>query len=441
MEPMPLSFGALVAYLSRAIGQMSDPRQASNATKYSLKDAVLAAFSVFFMQSESFLDYQRHQQSHHGNSNAQRLFGMMTVPTVPQIRNILDGIPATALSGVFQNVYQALQREGHLKPFQALGGLLIALDGTQYFDSHKLSCEQCFRRLHKNGTFTYSHSAILPVIVAPGQSQVISLAPEFITPQDGCDKQDSEVAAAKRWIVSHEEEFGESSVTLLGDDLYSRQPMCEAVIASGMNFIFTCLPTSHSTLYEGLNHLESQGDIKVLRIEHWNRSSREVYSYRYVSQIPLRSAQPAMEVNWVELVVRRESDGKVLYENAFITRHELNEESVPLVTEAGRCRWKTENENHNILKTKGYHLEHNFGHGQEHLAPGLLTLNLLAFLFHTVLHLSDQAYQKIRKKRGTRKGFFQDIVSLTQYFRFESWQALIDFMLYGSPIPQPADSS
>lgn len=248
MEPMPLSFGALVAYLSRAIGQMSDPRQASNATKYSLKDAVLAAFSVFFMQSESFLDYQRHQQSHHGNSNAQSLFGMMSVPTVPQIRNILDGIPATALSGVFQNVYQALQREGHLKPFQALGGLLIALDGTQYFDSHKLSCEQCFRRLHKNGTFTYSHSAILPVIVAPGQSQVISLAPEFITPQNGCDKQDSEVAAAKRWIVSHEEEFRESSVTLLGDDLYSRQPMCEAVIASGMNFIFTCLPTSHSTL-------------------------------------------------------------------------------------------------------------------------------------------------------------------------------------------------
>jgi hypothetical protein len=112
-----------------------------------------------------------------------------------------------------------------------------------------------------------------------------------------------------------------------------------------------------------------------------------------------------------------------------------------LVIEAGRCRWKTENENHNILKTKGYHLEHNFGHGQEHLAASLLTLNLLAFLFHTVLHLMDQAYQQIRQKRGTRKGFFQDILSLTKYFLFESWQSLIDFMLYGSPIPQTANSS
>jgi hypothetical protein len=441
MEPMTLSFGVLIAYLNQAILQMEDPRQTSNATKYSLKDAVLAAFSVFFMQSESFLSYQQQQESRHGNSNARSLFGMMSVPTAPQIRNILDGIPATTLSGVFHCVYQALKREGHLKSFQFLGGLLIALDGTRYFDSHKLHCENCSSRKHKNGSVTYFHSAILPVIVAPGQAQVISCAPEFITPQDGCEKQDCEVAAAKRWITHHAEEFQGQSVTLLGDDLYSRQPMCEEIIASGMNFIFTCLPSSHTALYQALENLESEGKVKTTRTQKWNKSSKEIYSYRYVNRTPLRGTQPSLNVNWCELVVSRESDGKVLYENAFTTSHELDEETVSLVTEAGRCRWKTENENHNILKTKGYHLEHNFGHGQEHLAASLLTLNLLAFLFHTVLHLSDEAYQQIRKKRGTRKGFFQDIVSLTQYFLFESWQSLIDFMLYGSPSPQTANSS
>jgi hypothetical protein len=39
-----------------------------------------------------------------------------------------------------------------------------------------------------------------------------------------------------------------------------------------------------------------------------------------------------------------------------------------MVVEAGRSRWKIENENNNVLKTKGYHLEHNFGHGQQHLS-------------------------------------------------------------------------
>ena len=99
------------------------------------------------------------------------------------------------------------------------------------------------------------------------------------------------------------------------------------------------------------------------------------------------------------------------------------------IAAAGRCRWKTENENHNVLKTKGYHLEHNFGHGQQHLAALLLTLNLLAFLFHTVLQLADAPYQQIRQQRGTRKGFFQDLLALTKYLWFESWTALIEFML------------
>jgi hypothetical protein len=106
---------------------MKDPRLASNGTKYSLGDAVLGAFSVFFMQSESCLEHQRHMESHQGKSNAQTLFGMIKIPTVPQIRNIIDGVPAAALSSVFNCVYQALRRDGHLKPFQYLGGLNITV--------------------------------------------------------------------------------------------------------------------------------------------------------------------------------------------------------------------------------------------------------------------------------------------------------------------------
>jgi hypothetical protein len=60
---------------------------------------------------------------------------------------------------------------------------------------------------------------------------------------------------------------------------------------------------------------------------------------------------------------------------------------------------------------------------------------------HTVLHLADHAYQRIRQKRGTRKGFLQDIVSLTKYLLFEDWQSLIEFMLDGSPPKEVTNSS
>jgi len=186
MESLPLSFGVLLGHLHQIMTQMNDPRLASNGTRHSLKDTILAAFSIFFMQCESFLEHQRQMQSRRRKDNAQTLLGLIQLPTMPQIRNILDEVAAKQLCPMFNWVYQVLQRGGYLKPYQCLGGhLLVALDGTQYFSSQKIHCQQCSTRTHKNGRITYCHSAILLVIVAPGQSQVIALAPEFITPQDG----------------------------------------------------------------------------------------------------------------------------------------------------------------------------------------------------------------------------------------------------------------
>jgi hypothetical protein len=54
-------------------------------------------------------------------------------------------------------------------------------------------------------------------------------------------------------------------------------------------------------------------------------------------------------------------------------------ENVVALVAAGRSRWKIENENNNTLKTKGYHFEHNYGHGQQHLSAVLATLILLAY--------------------------------------------------------------
>lgn len=442
MTEAALSFAKLLKRLHDGIAEMSDPRKASNATTYSLSDAVLGAFAMFFMQCDSFLEHQRQMQSRRGQDNAQSLFGLTQVPTNNQIKNILDAIPTTALLGIFGWVFERLQQSGVLNAYISLNQTwLVALDGTEYFSSQKLCCEQCSSRTHKTGSVTYFHSAILPVIVAPGKEQVIALAPEFITPQDGNDKQDCEQAAAKRWVTAHASDFAPGSVTVLGDDLYSRQPLCELCLDQGFNFIFVCLPNSHSSLYEWLTFLEANGEVQTLEKRQGQGRHRTVATYRWVNQMPLRETQPALEVNWCEVVITKAADGSVTYRNAFITQHAITSDNVAEVATAGRARWKAENESHNVLKTKGYHLEHNFGHGKQHLAMLLLTLNLLAFLFHTVLHLVDLPYQQIRKQRGTRKGFFNDIQALTKYFWFESWQQLIAFMLSDSQPLTPSNSS
>ena len=101
----------------------------------------------------------------------------------------------------------------------------------------------------------------------------------------------------------------------------------------------------------------------------------------------------------------------------------------PAVVASGRARWKIENENNNTLKTKGYHLEHNFGHGKKHLASLLVTMNLLAFLFHTVLGFTDERYRLVRTALPSRQTFFQHVSALTHYLHFPSWNGLLRFMM------------
>jgi hypothetical protein len=108
---------------------------------------------------------------------------------------------------------------------------------------------------------------------------------------------------------------------------------------------------------------------------------------------------------------------------------------------AGRTRWKVENENNNTLKTKGYNLEHNFGHGKQHLASFLVTLNILSLLFHTLWERLDEKCKLLRSHLPTSKTFFDDLRALTRYLYFESWDHLLTFMLEGLELEIPPNTS
>jgi hypothetical protein len=419
----------LLNFIRAAIDHFPDRRTGSN-TSYSMHDIAMAAFSVFYTQNPSFLAHQKAMRQSKGKDNAQTLFGIQEIPCDNHIRDILDPVAPSYLSPVFDDVFRVLEKYDLLSPMLWYqDNLLIALDGTQYFSSKKINCPNC-STTERNGTVTYSHGVITPVIVNPDYNMAIALAPEFIVPQDGNDKQDCETNAGKRWLMTHADKFRKFRVTVLGDDLYCRQPMCQLVLSKGFNFLFVCKPDSHKTLYQWVELLEEHGDLNQLVITRWNGKYREIYTYKYANEVPLRDSADALTVNWVELTISKQ-DGEVLYQNAFATNLKITDHNVEILVAGGRCRWKIENENNNTLKTKGYHLEHNYGHGKQHLSSLLVTFNLLAFLFHTVLEWTDNDYQRIRKMLPSRKTFFDDVRALTRYICFDSWQHLLDFMLSG----------
>jgi hypothetical protein len=426
-----LKLTRMIKGLEQTFEEFPEHRRGKNS-QYDLSDAGMGAFSVFFTQSPSFLAYQRDLKLRKGRSNAERLFALREIPSDNQIRSLLDPIGPSHLEGYYRQIFQDLEREGVLKGFQSFANmLLVAIDGTEYFSSKKIDCEQCSQRILKNGEINYFHSVLTPVIVQPGNEHVISLEPEFISPQDGYEKQDCEIQAGKRWIEKHGDFYAKRGVTMLGDDLYSRQPFCQVLKDKKIHFILVCKPDSHVNLYETVEFLSAQGVLGTKVVRKWNGRYAEIHTYRFANKLHLNGAPAAFEVNWCELTITREDTGAVLYKNAFITDFEITDTTVEAIMRDGRARWKVENENNNVLKTKGYHIEHNFGHGHQHLASLLLSLNLLAFLLHTILDLVDEQYRAIRMKLGRRRTFFQDLEALLRYFTFETWDEVFSFMFQG----------
>jgi hypothetical protein len=276
----------------------------------------------------------------------------------------------------------------------------------------------------------YAHLVMAAVLSVPGQPHVLALDPEFIVPQDGYDKQDCEQQAIKRWVRRNAERFEPWSVTVLADDLHSHQPLCEVLMEHKLHFILTCKPESHPTLYQELELLTKvQGAHQTHTLRRWKKGHYEQWRYHWVNDVPLRTGKDALRVNWCEVTVVREDTGEQVYHNAWITLHELTAQSVEEVADAGRGRWKVENEGFNVLKNQGYAFEHNFGHGNQHLSAVLLTMLFWAFLLHSVLHLTCEAYQALRKAIGARREFFNHVRTLTCYFYFPSWDEMLAFMV------------
>ena len=410
-----------------AWADLPDHRKSSPNTKYALSDAVNSAMSMFFMQSQSFLaHHQAMSGKRQGKQNLQTLFEVKETPSDNQIRNLLDPLEPAEFAPQYEWIWQQLSRLGGLKPYQtSLGTRLIALDGMVYHSSTEISCTCCSTRQDRAGKTHYYHATLLPLMVQPGLEHVLTCFPEMITPQDGAEKQDCERNAGKRWLNRWSHLFTPQSITYLGDDLFCNQPFCEAVIAHNQYFIFVCKPDSHVELYRWLAALTPEERTE----RRWNGKHGEIWHWHWVNQLPLRAGDDALLVNWCDLQITHEASGDVLYHNSWATNHQLQAHRVEEICTFGRTRWKIENEGINVLKRKGYHVEHNFGHGAQYLAQVFLVLNLLAFLLHTAMHLVDDLYQFLRQALHTRVIFFNDMRALCRYHAFPDWDALWLFMI------------
>ena len=156
------------------------------------------------------------------------------------------------------------------------------------------------------------------------------------------------------------------------------------------------------------------------------------HEYEWVTELPLNGSPDSPRINFVQL--RIVSGPEVAYHNAWVTDLVPTAANIAQLVRAGRARWKIEHEGFNTLKNHGYHLEHNFGHGQQHLSAAFFVLNLLAFFLHQIFELADGLYQRVRAGFGSRREFWGAVRAAFRLFLFQSWDQVLARM--NSP-PQP----
>lgn len=191
---------------------------------------------------------------------------------------------------------------------------------------------------------------------------------------------------------------------IVGDSLYSKQPTVETIRDLHMDYVLVAKPDDHKILMEWVN--EQKVLKETSRMEIKDKKGR-THIYDWVNEVPLNDNRKTVIVNYFEYWLQ--DKGKTTYHNSWVTNLPVDCTNIAELVKIGRCRWKIENETFNTLKNQGYHIEHNYGHGKNHLSFNFFLLNLLAFFMHQIFELTYLPYQQLRQKFGSRRNLWDHL--------------------------------
>lgn len=266
------------------------------------------------------------------------------------------------------------------------------------------------------------------VLVHPDRKEVIPFAPEPIK-QDGDNKNDCERNAGKRLLPRIREEHPSLKVIVIEDGLASNAPHIRLLQELGFRFLLVAHPEDHVHLFEAVTKAhEEDGRVTVVR---WTdeRDPEVQCDIRFVHDLPLNKSNPDVRVNFLHYV-EYGPDGEIRRIMSWVTDLTITKENAQWLVRGARARWKIENETFNTLKNQGYHFDHNYGHGEQHLSVVFAMLMMLAFLVDQTQQICCPLFQAVHKKLGSKRVLWERLRSHFYHFVFRSMQQLYEIVLY-----------
>jgi hypothetical protein len=422
-----LSADALFGLVRNGFAHIPDYRLSES--DISLADALMSAFAMFSLKASSLLAFDKER----AEGNLHTIYGIQRVPCDTHMREILDPISPKVLRPVFKSLFRQLQRGKALEAMMFLDGHhLLALDGTEYFSSKTIHCASCLHRAHRNGSSTYTHQMLGAALIHPDQRAVMPLMPEPIVNCDGMDKNDCERNAAKRFVAKLRQDHPHLKFIVTEDSLSSNAPHIEMLHAYGLHYILGVKEGDHPYLFQQVQAAQHAG--QVTDYERHDRAVGLLHRFRFVNDLPLNASHPDLRINFIEYW---EIGATKVQHWSWVTDIRVSKRNVYSLMRGGRARWKIENETFNTLKNQGYHFEHNYGHGEQHLSVVFAMLMMLAFLVDQAQQLCCALFQAVWAKLGSKRLLWERMRALFYTYALASMRQLFEALFYGLKKPTP----
>jgi hypothetical protein len=315
------------------------------------------------------------------------------------------------------------------------GHYLVAIDGIHICTFDYEHCPNCIKRKHKSGKIQWQHYKVQASLITPN-GLCLPMASVWIENEEFYEKQDCEYKGAKRLLKKLRKMYPQLKMCILMDSLYANEPIFTAIEELKMEWIVVFKEGRMPEVYEWIKKMMTKHGLKKElemscsseikargKRDHQQRCEREIVAGGTREQKIERMYTWGNEIgHWQNERSYNILSSKVTVDGKFTSQYtwlvssgiKVEEKTVNKVSQAGRCRWKIENEGINVQKNGGYKLEHLYSRDEVSMKIWIVLLDIA----HIISQLLEKGSLLEKEIFGSSQNLAKRLYEHLRYFVF-----------------------
>ena len=293
--------------------------------------------------------------------NMAKILGYESLEEIPRydtVNDFLTKLKTSEIEKIRDYMIKELLKKRSLENYRILDKYWgIAIDGTELYSFKEKHCEHCLKREYKNKEtgeikLTMYHHAVLEAKLVIG-NMVFSIATEFIENEDeNITKQDCEINAFKRLAPKLKKKYPQLPICILADSLYTCEPILEICKKNNWKYLLRFKEGRIKTVakeFDTLSKYNGESTDSCIWVNDIEYKKNTVNIIEAEMDVAIDGEEPSkMNIN--------KKEKKVTF--LFMTNINITTKNADKIVEAGRSRWKIENEGFNDQKNNKYKIKH-----------------------------------------------------------------------------------